>query len=68
MSNGQRQPDITGFFIEDASEHLQAMNDDLLRLENHQDELGLVDKIFRSVHAIKGSAGMAGQPGTSCVR
>ena len=65
MSNGQQQPDITRFFIEDASEHLQTINDDLLSLENNQGELGLVDKIFRSVHAIKGSAGMAGFHATS---
>lgn len=52
--------DITDFFLEDATEHLQNINDDLLTLETNQTELGLVDKIFRSIHAIKGSAGMAG--------
>lgn len=52
--------DITDFFLEDATEHLNNINDDLLTLENNQAELGLVDKIFRSIHAIKGSAGMAG--------
>ena len=52
--------DITDFFLEDATEHLNNINDDLLTLENNQEELGLVDKIFRSIHAIKGSAGMAG--------
>jgi two-component system chemotaxis sensor kinase CheA len=60
MNNTQSRSDITDFFLEDASEHLNNINDDLLTLENNRDEPGLVDKIFRSVHAIKGSAGMAG--------
>jgi two-component system, chemotaxis family, sensor kinase CheA len=60
MSNTFTSSDITGFFLSDATEHLQAINDDLLELEQNQDELTVVDKIFRAVHAIKGSAGMAG--------
>lgn len=60
MGNTQGHSDITDFFLEDASEHLNNINDDLLTLENSQDDLALVDKIFRSIHAIKGSAGMAG--------
>jgi two-component system chemotaxis sensor kinase CheA len=60
MSATKGHSDITDFFLEDATEHLHNINDDLLTLENNQNELGLVDKIFRSIHAIKGSAGMAG--------
>lgn len=60
MSSAKGHSDITDFFIEDASEHLHNVSDDLLTLENNQDELDLVDRIFRSIHAIKGSAGMAG--------
>jgi chemotaxis protein histidine kinase CheA len=52
--------DIAEFFIEDATEHLQRINDDLLALEQNQEDRSLIDKIFRAVHAIKGSAGMAG--------
>lgn len=58
MSN--RKSDIAEFFIEDATEHLHLINDDLLALEQDQEDRSLVDKIFRAVHAIKGSAGMAG--------
>ena len=58
MSNGKS--DIAEFFIEDATEHVQRINDDLLTLEQNQEDRSLVDKIFRAVHAIKGSAGMAG--------
>jgi len=52
--------DITDFFLVEADEHLQTINADLLSLEKHKTDLGLVDKIFREVHAIKGSAGMIG--------
>jgi two-component system chemotaxis sensor kinase CheA len=58
MSN--EMSDIAEFFVEDATEHLHQINDDLLALEQHQEDRSLVDKIFRAVHAIKGSAGMAG--------
>lgn len=58
MSN--RTSDIAEFFIEDATEHLQQINEDLLALEQNQEDRSLVDKVFRAVHAIKGSAGMAG--------
>ena len=52
--------DIIEIFIADAGEHLQTINDDLLALEQNKEDLHLVDKIFRDVHAIKGSAGMIG--------
>lgn len=60
MSQKFTNSDIIGFFLADASEHLQAINDDLLALEKNQKDLTLIDKIFRAVHAIKGSAGMSG--------
>ena len=50
--------DIIEFFLGEASEHLQTINDDLLLLEKHKDDLNVVDKIFRAIHAVKGSAGM----------
>lgn len=60
MSNSFTSSDIIGFFLSDANEHLQTINDDLLDLEQNQADLSLVDKIFRAIHAIKGSAGMSG--------
>jgi len=52
--------DIIDFFLVEAGEHLQAINDDLLSLEKNKGDLSIVDKIFREVHAIKGSSGMIG--------
>lgn len=60
MSVQSDNADMIDFFVVEASEHLQSINDDLLALEQQQDDLNLVDRLFRSVHGIKGSAGMLG--------
>jgi two-component system chemotaxis sensor kinase CheA len=60
MNSGSDNTDIVEIFIADAGEHLQTINDDLLALEQNKEDLHLVDRIFRDVHAIKGSAGMIG--------
>jgi chemotaxis protein histidine kinase CheA len=60
MNSGSGKTDIIEIFTADAGEHLQTINDDLLALEQNKEDLHLVDKIFRDVHAIKGSAGMVG--------
>lgn len=57
--------DIIEFFVVEAAEHLQTISDDLLTLEKNNGDVRLVDKIFREIHAIKGSAGMTGFPVTS---
>jgi chemotaxis protein histidine kinase CheA len=60
MSGGFNRSDIVDFFLVEASEHLQTLNDGLLALEENHDDLGAVDEIFRSAHTIKGSAAMLG--------
>jgi len=60
MSDGFNKSDIVDFFLVEASEHLQILNDGLLSLEENNEELGVVDEIFRSAHTIKGSAAMLG--------
>ncbi len=57
---GFNKSDTIDFFLVEAGEHLQTINEELLSLEKSKDDLSLVDKIFREVHAIKGSAGMLG--------
>lgn len=49
-------------FIVESKEHLATIEDDLLALERQQDapERGLVDKLFRAMHSIKGGAGFIG--------
>ncbi|MBD3305582.1 chemotaxis protein CheA, partial [candidate division KSB3 bacterium] len=60
MSEGFNRSDIVDFFLVEAGEHLQILNDGLLSLEENHDDLSVVDEIFRSAHTIKGSAAMLG--------
>jgi len=60
MSVQSDNAEMIDFFVVEASEHLQSINDDLLALEQQQDDVNIVDRLFRSVHGIKGSAGMLG--------
>ncbi|MBF2568793.1 chemotaxis protein CheA [Listeria welshimeri] len=47
-------------FIEEASEHLQALNDNLLKLEKEPTNGQLVSEIFRSAHTFKGMSATMG--------
>lgn len=47
-------------FFEEAAEHLAIIEEGLLQLEQHPEDLDLLNKIFRSAHSIKGASGMFG--------
>lgn len=47
-------------FIDEAKEHLLALNDNLLRLEQQPDDIGIVQNIFRSAHTLKGMSATMG--------
>ncbi|MGE3540084.1 MAG: chemotaxis protein CheW [Candidatus Tectimicrobiota bacterium] len=49
-------------FLEDAQEHLSGIENDLLAIEaaGAAMDVGLVNKVFRAVHSIKGGAGFLG--------
>lgn len=47
-------------FFEEAAEHLAIVEEGLLALEQHPEDLELLAKIFRSAHSIKGASGMFG--------
>jgi two-component system chemotaxis sensor kinase CheA len=47
-------------FFEEAAEHLAVVEEGLLELERHPEDLDLLNKVFRSAHSIKGTAGMFG--------
>ena len=67
MSQGDEQlddlllqdPELAASFIAEAREHLDSIEDDFLRLEAHLDnpDPELLNKIFRAIHSVKGSAG-----------
>lgn len=47
-------------FIDESQEHLQAINDNLLKLETAPNDLSIVGEIFRSAHTLKGMAATMG--------
>jgi two-component system chemotaxis sensor kinase CheA len=47
-------------FIDESNDHLQALNENLLRLESSPDDLSIVQDIFRSAHTLKGMSATMG--------
>jgi two-component system, chemotaxis family, sensor kinase CheA len=47
-------------FIDEAGDHLQSLNENLLRLESAPDDLSIVQIIFRSAHTLKGMSATMG--------
>ncbi|MDP5273461.1 chemotaxis protein CheA [Chengkuizengella axinellae] len=47
-------------FIDEAKEHLQHLNDNVMKLENTPGNMELVQEIFRSAHTLKGMAATMG--------
>ncbi|WP_040948693.1 chemotaxis protein CheA [Gorillibacterium massiliense] len=47
-------------FIDESTEHLQAINENLLRLENSPHDIEIVHSIFRSAHTLKGMSATMG--------
>lgn len=52
--------DFLEMFIEESKEHLQAINDELLKLEMDTESVTIVNEIFRSAHTLKGMAASMG--------
>ena len=52
--------DEVPIFLAEVDEHLQVLDDVLIRLEKESDDSELVQTVFRSAHTIKGMAGMIG--------
>lgn len=49
-----------GMFMDEAKEHLQVLNECLLRLEANPNEKSSLDEIFRSAHTLKGMSATMG--------
>ena len=47
-------------FIEESKDHLQALNENLLQLENSPSDISIVQNIFRSAHTLKGMSATMG--------
>jgi len=58
--NSEQQQRIMGYFIEEAREHLQTIEQGVLNLQNILDEPESINELFRAAHSIKGGAAMLG--------
>lgn len=58
------QPDqqqrILGYFLEEAREHLNTIEQGLLNLQSTLDDAEMIQEVFRAAHSIKGGAAMLG--------
>lgn len=52
--------ELLDIFLEEAQEHLQALNENVLSLENNPENLAVVSEIFRSAHTFKGMSATMG--------
>ncbi|MDR9405511.1 MAG: Hpt domain-containing protein, partial [Halothece sp. Uz-M2-17] len=58
MSDNQQR--ILGYFIEEAKEHLETLEQGLLNLSAASEDSEQVDELFRAAHSIKGGGAMLG--------
>ena len=58
---------IIEFFLVEAGEHIQNLNEGLLSLEKDPTDGSMIDELFRAAHTLKGSAAMMGFQGISDV-
>lgn len=50
--------ELRGIFKMESAEHLQHLNDGLLRLESEPDNKSILEEVFREAHSLKGAARM----------
>lgn len=53
-------PEDLKVFLQEAEEHIQLLDEDLIKLEREEDRTDLLQEIFRAAHTIKGSSAMLG--------
>ncbi|MGX5609756.1 chemotaxis protein CheW [Bacillus cereus] len=54
------EQEFISMFLEESQEHLQALNENVLKLENNPEDITVVSEIFRSAHTFKGMAATMG--------
>lgn len=54
------QQRILGYFIEEAKEHLQTLEQGILQLATSSQDTEMVNEMFRAAHSVKGGAAMLG--------
>lgn len=56
----EQQQRIMGYFIEEAKDHLNTLEQGLLNLQSTIDDPEMVNEVFRAAHSVKGGAAMLG--------
>jgi chemotaxis protein histidine kinase CheA/CheY-like chemotaxis protein len=56
----EQQQRIMGYFIEEAKDHLNTIEQGLLNLQGTIDDPEMVNEVFRAAHSVKGGAAMLG--------
>ena len=52
--------EMLGLFVQEASEHLETLETDLVALEARPSDADLLNRLFRAIHSVKGTAGFFG--------
>lgn len=60
MSQDYMDPELLSDFFNEAKEHLETIEPNLLQLEANPEDLGLLNDIFRPMHSLKGASGFLG--------
>ncbi len=60
MNSEEQQQRIMGYFIEEAREHLQTIEEGVLNLQEILDDPESINEVFRAAHSIKGGSAMLG--------
>jgi two-component system chemotaxis sensor kinase CheA len=58
VSNDENE--ILGLFVQEANEHLETLETDLVALEASPQNAELLNRLFRAIHSVKGTAGFFG--------
>ena len=56
----EQQQRIMGYFIEEAKDHLNTIEQGLLSLQSTMEDSEMMNEVFRAAHSVKGGAGMLG--------
>ncbi|MEF3168302.1 MAG: chemotaxis protein CheA [Deltaproteobacteria bacterium] len=65
MNNENFDASLCQEFVDEAEEHLRELEPNLLFLEQHPDDMQVLNDCFRNMHSIKGAAGYMGFRGIS---
>ena len=58
MSTAEQE--MMDLFVQEATEHLAVLETDLIALESTPDDPALLNRLFRAIHSVKGTAGFFG--------